>query len=336
MLAGSGRLEVLLRGMPATAAQMDSSARLRASRMSRQRPAQQTARPKPRGQVLAFEPNKRRSQPSGTPSSGLAEVIPLREGALGPSERSAEAEMAHRAEMERARHHDRTMARSYALPDDLSSFAGNFNDSERAQIGDWWNEEMESSTLPQMLEARGRLGVTDRLSGIVNKKIEEAKRKAIEKVKEKAKEQFNKAVEKYASEGVKKVVWSGINQGSVIEAEGALLESWFGSGTVGSVYQATLRLINGGKQMIPEGTILSPLEPTSLKFPGDSQGSAAGSKALQGVGMLEEAYDLLVWLLVPIYVLLLLAVIALIHLIIVQMMMPLVFLILAGEFLGIL
>ena len=244
--------------------------------------------------------------------------------------------MAHRAEMERARHHDRTMARSYALPDDLSSFAGNFNDSERAQIGDWWNEEMESSTLPQMLEARGRLGVTDRLSGIVNKKIEEAKRKAIEKVKEKAKEQFNKAVEKYASEGVKKVVWSGINQGSVIEAEGALLESWFGSGTVGSVYQATLRLINGGKQMIPEGTILSPLEPTSLKFPGDSQGSAAGSKALQGVGMLEEAYDLLVWLLVPIYVLLLLAVIALIHLIIVQMMMPLVFLILAGEFLGIL
>jgi len=285
------------------------AASLSRAKTAKQYPRQTAA--KPRGQVIdatnRFVSNKRRRQPTGTPSRN-ADVIPLNAAEV-PKARNPVDEMAFKQEMAKKRHMDQMRAQHFALPPELNELTKQLDSNEHAQAQDWYKDELEQGGLGDVIKEQLDKKFAKPVRDAIDKRIDELKKKAAEKVKEKIKEAFGKEVKKIAGKGVQKTIWSAIDQGAIVEVEGAALESWFGSGTLLTAYQGLTGALHGGKPMIPEGTILSFLEPPPLQTP---SGKAPGS-VTEGAGMLIALYDLIAWPLSILYIFLLVIIILLIH-----------------------
>ncbi len=317
--------------MAQAALDMNRARALRANKFAKQNPSQ--ARSRKRGQVIdasdRFVPNRTRRQQS-KPGGHRAEVIPLN-AAQVPNARNSVDEQVFKRDMAQKRHMDQMRAQQFALPDNFLQSASEFSEDEKNQMQDWYGEELEQGGMGDMIKAKLDQTFAQPIRNAVNKRIEELKQKAIEKVKAKAKEQFKKAFKKAAGKGTKKAIWSAVDQGAVIEVEGAALESWFSFGTVLTSWQGLTGALNGGKPFIAEGTVISWAEPPPLTVPSGKP----PDNAAESVGMLINLYDLFMWLLIPVYWMLLIAVIALIHLAIVYTLMPFIIFATVVTYLGI-
>ena len=237
-----------------------------------------------------------------------AEVIPLNAAQI-PKAKNPVDEMTFKQQMAQKRHMDKLHAQQFALPNEFENFISQFPDEESNQMKDWYQDELEQGGLGDIVKEQLDKKFAKPIRDVVNKRIDELKEKAMDKVKEKAKEMFQESFKKIAGKGVHKAVWSAYDQGSIIEIEGAAVESVFGSGALLTTYQALTGALHGGKPLIPEGTILSFMEPPPLTVPSGK----VPNNPTESVGMLIGMYDLLAWLLAPVYLFLLGVVALLIH-----------------------
>jgi len=285
------------------------AASLRQAQTSKRFPRQASA--KPRGQVIdatnRFVSNGRRRKPAGTPSRN-AEVIPLN-AAQVPKARNQVDEMIFKQEMAKKRHMDKMRAQHFALPPEMDQLMNQLDEQQTMQAEGWYQNELERGGLGDVVKQQLDKTFAQPVRNAIDKRIDELKQKAMDKVKEKIKQAFGKQVKKVAGKGVQKTVWSAIDQGAIIEIEGAALESWFSSGTALSAYQAVTGALHGGKTLIPEGTILSFLEPPPLTTPSGKVPDNPG----ESLGMLIQLYDLFAWPLSILYIFLWVIVILLIH-----------------------
>jgi hypothetical protein len=295
--------------MGATALDVNYAAGNRRSQMRSRNPSQ--AKPRPRGQVIdassRFTSNRTRKQAGRNPSIS-ADVIPLNAARI-PDKKNATKEQAHKRKMASNRHMDKMRAQHFGLPKELDDYSSDLTGGEMDQVKGWYGDELRGMGMDRLLEKQ-QAGGQGLVRNAVNRKIEKLKEQAKEKVKKKAKEAFKKALKKTFASGTKKTVWSAIDQGAVVEVEGVAIETWFSSGALLTSYQGLTGALHGGKPFIPEGTVISWLEPPPLSHPSGK----APQNAAESLGMMIQLYDLFMWLLIPIYWFAVVAVILLMHL----------------------
>ncbi|MBU0614041.1 hypothetical protein KJ766_02010 [Patescibacteria group bacterium] len=217
---------------------------------------------KPRGEV--FDSASRRRIPfAGQPKTGSS---PQTQSALTTPPTAAnnnqnfrqeisaqerfEREKNFQAEMHQKKIEDQLRTQSYQIPD----AANLMQEVPEENLSDFDPIMQDYDRRMAKLQKQDRsLSFTDTARNGIN----QAKQKLTDEAKQMVAEEAKKYIKKYG----KDMVWRLIGRGGVVEAEGAVAWSWFGTGMLTSMYQ-TGKAALGQKDLLPG--MLSWLEPNTL------------------------------------------------------------------------
>lgn len=254
----------------------------------------------------------------------FTQQVPTEERADTPVSEQAKAqqEILHKQKMAKERHENRLRAQSLAMPAELNTYTQNLADAGRDYVSDMYAQEMEMRGVNGLLAQQYGGQERSMTNKVLKLQMEKMKKEAAKVVIKEAKKALNTAMKegfKAGKDSLTKGLWSAFAQGGVVESEGMALESWFGSGTITTSYQALLGALNNGEGLLKG--YLSFMEPTPCKTP------AAAIKDPKSLmkpnGLMTTLYDAFVMMiLAPVYVLLLFAIFILINLFVVAVIFP--------------
>ena len=234
----------------------------------------------------------------------------------------AQKEIMYKQQMAAQRHQDRIHAQSFAMPPEMIPYTTDLNEDGQEIMQDMYEQELQNQGVDEILAQQYGSASRKSTNVVLKKQLDQMKKKATEAVVKEAKKAIQTAMKegfKAGKDSLTKGMWSAFAQGGAIESEGLALESWFGSGTVATSYQAVVGALHNGKGFM--SGYLSFLEPTVCKTPAAALNDP--KSLIKPNGLFTTMYDAFVMMIyAPVSIMLLVAIIILLHVLLIAAIFP--------------